>query len=65
MKIVSFNVNGVRAIAQKGFAGDVQKLNADILCLQETKATVDQVKETLQALDVHVFANEEIGRAHV
>jgi exodeoxyribonuclease-3 len=64
MKIVSFNVNGVRAIAQKGFAGDVQKLNADILCLQETKATVDQVKETLQALDVHVFANEAARKGY-
>lgn len=58
MKIVSFNVNGIRAIAQKNFLEDVPHLDADVLCLQETKATVDQVKETLEGLNYHVFANE-------
>ncbi len=58
MKIVSFNVNGIRAIAQKNFLEDVPNLDADVLCLQETKATVDQVKETLEGLNYHVFANE-------
>lgn len=58
MKIVSFNVNGIRAIAQKNFFNDLPDLDADILCLQETKATVDQVKETLESIDYHVFANE-------
>lgn len=59
MRIISFNVNGIRAIAQKTFLQDVKTMNADILCLQETKATVDQVKETLQSLgEYHVYANE-------
>ncbi|MEY3426166.1 MAG: exodeoxyribonuclease [Bacteroidota bacterium] len=59
MKIISFNVNGIRAIMQKSFASDMRKVNADIICLQETKATVDQVKEAVAAMDgYHVFANE-------
>ncbi len=59
MKIVSFNVNGVRAIVKKNFFDDVNILNPDILCLQETKATVSQVKEALQPLgDFNIYANE-------
>ena len=59
MKIVSFNVNGVRAIVKKNFFDDVNLLNPDILCLQETKATVSQVKEALQPLgDFNIYANE-------
>jgi exodeoxyribonuclease-3 len=59
MKILSFNVNGIRAIMQKNFADDMKNQNADIICLQETKATVEQVKEVAVKLDgYHVFANE-------
>lgn len=58
MKIISFNVNGIRAIAQKSFLTDIPLLGADLLCLQETKATVDQVKETLSSLDFEVYGNE-------
>jgi exodeoxyribonuclease-3 len=38
MKIVSWNVNGLRAIAQKGFHKSLEKMRADIICVQETKA---------------------------
>ena len=59
MKIISFNVNGIRAIVQKSFVADMRRVNADIICLQETKATVDQVKEAVSELsEYHVFANE-------
>ncbi len=59
MKIVSFNVNGIRAIVKKNFIDDVAVLNPDILCLQETKAMVSQVKETLEPLDGYfIYANE-------
>jgi exodeoxyribonuclease-3 len=59
MKIISFNVNGIRAIVQKNFVADMRRVNADIICLQETKATVDQVKEAVAELsEYHVFANE-------
>ena len=59
MKIVSFNVNGVRAIVKKTFIEDVTAMNPDVLCLQETKAMVSQVKETLEPLDgYYIYANE-------
>ncbi len=58
MKIISFNVNGIRAITKKDFVSDMKRVNADIICLQETKATVDQVKEAVIDLsDYHVYAN--------
>ena len=59
MKIISFNVNGIRAITGKSFIQDMTALQPDIICLQETKATVEQVKEALLPLGgYHVFANE-------
>ena len=51
MKILSWNVNGVRAIAKKDFFKDVNLLSPDILCLQETKAQDDQVKEVTAGMD--------------
>ena len=47
MRLISWNVNGIRAIAKKGFDEIVDYMNPDILCLQETKAQVDQVMEVL------------------
>ena len=46
MKLVSWNVNGVRAVAKKGFDKIVSDLDADIIGLQETKAQDDQVVES-------------------
>ena len=37
MRIISWNVSGLRAILNKGFMGFVKKENPDIICLQETK----------------------------
>lgn len=47
MKIVTWNVNGIRAVAKKGFFEFIMKVNPDILCLQETKAHPDQVEPEL------------------
>ncbi len=47
MKIISWNVNGIRAAAKKDFQGSVYKMKPDILCLQETKAQDDQVAEAI------------------
>jgi exodeoxyribonuclease-3 len=49
MKIVSWNVNGIRAVSQKGFFEFWQSQNPDLLCLQETKAHPDQLEATLTA----------------
>lgn len=50
LKLVSWNVNGIRAVIQKGFIESIKNLNADIVCLQETKAHPKQVEHDLEAL---------------
>ncbi len=52
MKIISYNVNGIRAALKKGFLEWLQAANPDVLCLQETKAQKEQ-------LDLALF--EEAG----
>ena len=52
MKIISYNVNGIRAALKKGFLDWLQQANPDVICIQETKAHKEQ-------LDVSLF--EEAG----
>jgi exodeoxyribonuclease III len=64
MKIISWNVNGIRAAFKKDFASTVTSLNPDILCIQETKAHPDQVDEKLSEYDHHYWnAAEKKGYA--
>ena len=48
MKIISRNVNGIRAVLQKGFLDFVKQENPDILCLQEVKAFEHQMPTELR-----------------
>jgi len=58
MKLISWNVNGIRAVATRGLTQILTGLEADVICLQETKATPDQVREVLKDLSgFHVFAH--------
>ena len=43
MKLISWNVNGVRAVLKKGFADFIHREQPDVLCLQETKAMQAEV----------------------
>lgn len=43
LKLVSWNVNGLRAIMQKNFAEDFKAMDADVFCLQETKLQEGQI----------------------
>ena len=47
MKILSYNVNGIRAALNKGFAEWLRAADPDVVCLQETKALEDQVNTDL------------------
>lgn len=47
MKIITYNVNGIRAALKKDWIGWLKSENPDIVCLQEIKATPDQVPEVL------------------
>ena len=58
MKIVSWNVNGIRAAAKKDFFTSLEHMGPDILCVQETKAQDDQVAETLSPIkNYFVYSN--------
>lgn len=58
MKLVSWNVNGIRAVMKKDFLKKLDDMNTDVLCLQETKAQDDQVFEALKELDgYHIYSN--------
>jgi len=60
MKIISWNVNGIRAIIKKDFKKSIDEIQPDILCLQETKAQKKEVEKALQPfLDTYsLYANE-------
>lgn len=51
MKIISWNVNGVRAAVRKNFFEYLEEEEPDVLCIQETKAHEDQLDETLLTPD--------------
>ncbi|MGA0443644.1 MAG: exodeoxyribonuclease III [Flavobacteriaceae bacterium] len=56
MKILSYNVNGIRAALNKGFATWLKATQADVICLQETKALEEQVDtQFLSELGYHHY----------
>ncbi len=59
MKITTWNVNGIRAVIKKGFSESIQKINPDILCLQETKAQPEEVMAALKDFkdDYQIYVN--------
>ncbi len=59
MRVVSVNLNGIRAAHRKGFFNWLQKSNADVVCVQETKAQTSQLgEEILQPDGYHAFFND-------
>jgi exodeoxyribonuclease-3 len=68
IKLLSWNVNGLRAVFKKGFAQWVAKADPGILCLQETKARPEQVVkelETIKGYDVHFASAQKPGYSGV
>lgn len=57
MKILSWNVNGIRAVIKKGFLNFLKKAKPDILCLQEIKIAKAARKKEL----AEILAPEKIG----
>jgi len=58
MKIISWNVNGIRSVQSKGFAEILTQLDADCILLQETKAQADQIDKALEGIDgYHIYSN--------
>jgi exodeoxyribonuclease-3 len=60
---VNWNVNGIRSIIKKDFLKDVAQMDPDILCFQETKAAVEEVRSALELLPgYHVYVNSSKAR---
>lgn len=57
MKLISWNVNGIRAVIAKNFGEFVSTEQPDILCLQETKARPEQVQLPLELGGYHAYWN--------
>lgn len=64
-KIITCNTNGIRAAARKGFFEWLAKQNADVVCIQETKAQVDQLTDPVfNPQDYHCFYNDAVKKGY-
>lgn len=65
MRLISWNVNGVRAVMKKDFVSSLTAMNPDVLCLQETKAQDEQVLEALAEIDgYHIYTNSAVKKGY-
>jgi len=65
MKIISWNLNGIRAVAKKGLMDKIETMNPDVICFQETKAQDDQVAEVLKELNgFHFYSNSAVKKGY-
>ena len=65
MKLVSWNLNGIRALEKKGLSTILEHINADIIGFQETKAQDDQVLEALKEVSgYHIFSNSAVKKGY-
>lgn len=62
MKLISWNVNGIRAVSNKGFWDYFDKENADIFCIQETKMQEGQMD--LEKEGYHVYLNSAVKKGY-
>jgi exodeoxyribonuclease-3 len=62
MKFISWNVNGIRAVHKKGALAELWKQNADIIGIQETKATRDQLGEEVTKPNGYPYAYFESSK---
>ncbi|MBO5413743.1 MAG: exodeoxyribonuclease III [Clostridia bacterium] len=62
MKLISWNVNGLRAVLNKGFMDFFKEIDADIFCLQETKMQEGQV--TLELEGYHQYFNSAVKKGY-
>lgn len=62
MKLISWNVNGLRAVMQKDFMGIFESLDADVFCLQETKLQRGQLE--LELPGYHQYWNDAVKKGY-
>jgi exodeoxyribonuclease-3 len=54
-RVITFNANGIRSAAKKGFFDWLLQQNADVVCIQETKATYKELAEEFYPQGYHVY----------
>jgi len=65
MRIITLNANGIRAAARKGFFEWLPQQNADIICIQETKAQVDQLSaEIFWPKSYHCYYHDAVKKGY-
>lgn len=65
MQLLSWNINGIRAVEKRGFLEWLNETAPDVLCLQETKAQPDQLSPALRAPDgYHVYWNHPVRKGY-
>ena len=65
VRIISCNTNGIRAAARKGFFGWLQQQQADVVCIQETKAQVHQLSDPLFTPEgYHCYYNDAAKKGY-
>ena len=65
MKLISWNLNGIRAVAKKGLIDIIYEMDPDIIGFQETKAQDDQVREALFGIEgYHIYSNSAIKKGY-
>lgn len=63
LHLVCWNINGIRSQLKKDFLKDLKTINADVLCFQETKASVEDVKKVLELIPgYHGYVNSSKAR---
>ena len=60
MKLISWNVNGIRSVIAKGFAQFIQTEAPDVVCVQEIKAKPEQVTDLFFAQGYQLFWNSAL-----
>lgn len=66
MKLISWNVNGLRAVVNKGFSDFFKEIDADIFCLQETKMQKEQLDEKIEKIfeGYHTYWNSAVKKGY-
>ncbi len=65
MKIITYNVNGIRSAINKGFIDWLKAANPDVLCLQEIKATEEQIEKAhFEELGYQVFVHPAVKKGY-
>jgi len=64
-RVITVNTNGIRAAARKGFFDWLPKQNADVICIQETKAQLDQLGDPVfQPEGYHRYFNDAVKKGY-